>query len=68
MPICNNCKGHGVTRYVFKCKNCSTSCYLCENVNKVLQECSECYGTGKIKISKKNASTKFDLNQIKTDS
>ena len=54
MPICNKCKGYGLVRYVFKCDNCVVNkCYLCENVNKVLQECSKCQGTGKIKTAKK---------------
>ena len=49
MTVCIRCKGHGVTRYVFKCKHCSAKCYLCEN----------------IKISKKMLLQKFDLIQIK---
>jgi len=48
MPVCNKCKGYGVIRYAFKCGHCvANRCYLCENVNKVLQECSKCRGTGK---------------------
>ena len=53
MSTCNNCKGCGVIRITFKCGHCvANRCYLCENVNKVLEECSACHGTGKIKITK----------------
>jgi len=50
MPRCDKCKGCGLVRFTFKCGHCiGNACYLCENINRVLQECPKCHGTVKNK-------------------
>ncbi len=50
---CNLCKGSGVIRrkQPFSCDYCSNNyCYKCENVpfKGNFEECSQCYGTGRL--------------------
>ena len=45
---CKKCKGSGLVRKTFVCKDCKSTCYKCENTHKCLTECKECLGYGNL--------------------